>query len=646
MEMDDAMAMANNEVDLSKCVWPEEPHFVLTMNNIWKNYILATWILLILAMLVVILVVYENERKLIRENEEETINHANIAVAVAGDTDINDNGNDNSNDNGNGDDEAHDRSKKLEVTHLIIRQAIMYILAFFMTWGIVIIRQDESTPQIYDILDSVLIPLGGVWNMLIFVHIEISHVRSSNSDIDSNFKAFMVLIKEPDTVPEIVLSGMENVQIAERRSEVPNWGMDDGNGNGNDNSNDNDKVDGNDGEDGVDDNLEEGRKSEESSHYTLNPSAYDFLSPPYVPNAPVSCDSDVEPHVSVDSSEIVNELVNENDDLDQERVEFVKAFTTTTTTTDDLVSVAPVQEKEDTSGNSPMRIDADADAIENADADNAVENAKGHVDGDGDGDGDNDADSDDQVDFGRVRRRFYESLAIPEHTEVTSCASAAAAADDDVAKKGGQAVTTTSTSPPVTKPPHRKFYQWTVDDTLSSSLPQTPSMASSSKFPTSSSSKKKKPQRRRFYQWTDDDVSSHESTELFHTHSGSAAQSVSDYSKQTVRASGRGMGITGMGMGQTTRTTAYSKEGGGGDSNADESFVSYPSTITSTGGSSFNQNSSFVMDGMYDRESTKKEGNANTSTGAGHSHSVGSSISSVSFGNQTQDKELKRRGGI
>ncbi len=234
------MADTTTGVDLRKCAWPEEPNMFLKMETFFKYYVLAVSVLLIIAMLIVISVVCRNEKVMIKEEIEEKDSHDE--EENVNDTDANANAN-----------ASSDGDRHLKQTRLIVRQAILYILAFFFTWIFVIIPWDEKSPKIYDILESVLFPLGGFWNMLIFVHIKIQLIREANpTTIDSNFKAFMVLIKEPDTVPEMVLDGMENVVIIDRPLVYDNPAED----------------------------LSEEDLSEEesSSKFTSNPSAYDGLS--------------------------------------------------------------------------------------------------------------------------------------------------------------------------------------------------------------------------------------------------------------------------------------------------------------------------------------------------------------------------------
>ncbi len=206
----DEEAILTGEVDyLVDCVWPEEgdehPH--LWLEKFLRYSVFTGFLLIVLAMMIVIIVVCRNERKLLREEEDN-----------------NNNSNDVEDGNEDEDGQQHitptrtssNRTSRLTQTHRIMKQAIMYILAYIVTWILLIIPWDETSPEFIDVVESVLIPLGGFWNMLIFVYTKILLVRDADDSIDSNYKAFMKLIREPDSVPEMVIDGMDNVDIADR----------------------------------------------------------------------------------------------------------------------------------------------------------------------------------------------------------------------------------------------------------------------------------------------------------------------------------------------------------------------------------------------------------------------------------------------
>ncbi len=223
-------AWISGAVDPNQCIWPTDPNHPFNYYNKSMQFNLALILSNIaIAMAVIIIVVFLNERKRINKEQE---GHEEGP------------GEDRALDN---DDESDDRFQQ---TRSIARQAILYILAFLLTFAFVIIPWDENVPEYMDILESILLPLGGFWNMLIFVHIKIIHIREARSDIDTDFKAFMILLKDTDSIPEMVLSGMENVQIAERSPEI------------------------------FEDNAENEEliSEEPSSRFVSNPSAYDGLS--------------------------------------------------------------------------------------------------------------------------------------------------------------------------------------------------------------------------------------------------------------------------------------------------------------------------------------------------------------------------------
>ncbi len=228
--------MEKNSVSLNdhdtdpKCQWPTDPNNPDVKDEkilLYSGFMQLS--LIVLAVLIVVFVVSQNERNMTDDSSE-------------------------SEDQEGTDD---DRFYLKEQTHNIRYQAFMFVLACLVTWYFWIAPADEnkraSNPRVRDILQTILTPLGGFWNMLIFVHIKIRLIRDTNHDIKSNFEAFMAVIKEPDSIPEMVLSGMEKITTEENDALL--------------------SVSINDGE-------EEGYsmpQEEASSQYTSHPSAYDDL---------------------------------------------------------------------------------------------------------------------------------------------------------------------------------------------------------------------------------------------------------------------------------------------------------------------------------------------------------------------------------
>ncbi len=220
LDMEENSVSLNNYAILDpKCQWPIEPNDSYLKYEHFLEYNVATeFSLIVLAMLIVILVVYQNERK------------------MAGDDVDSEEG-----EGGHTDDMQYFLNEEMRC---ILRQASLFVLTCLVTWTILINPADENTratnPRVQDIVQTILYPLGGFWNMLIFVYTKVCLIRDTNHDIKSNLEAFMIVITEPDSIPDLVLSGMENVM------------MDD------------------------DDTLPSQEESS-SSHYASHPSAYDDL---------------------------------------------------------------------------------------------------------------------------------------------------------------------------------------------------------------------------------------------------------------------------------------------------------------------------------------------------------------------------------
>jgi len=195
------------------CAWPTRPDPYFDFSAIGSIYIIVVFCLIVVGMALVIFTVYRNERKTKMDdsNREQS-------------------------------------SNQLKQTRLIMGQAALYIITFLTTWILTIVPLDTNSPEYHDILESVTIPCQGILNMLIFVYFKISLIRRSDESIDSNYKAFKVLLMKPKNVPEMVFSGILEVKSEDHFLD--------------DNEND----------------LEDTGSSKNPSSFTSNPSAYDGLS--------------------------------------------------------------------------------------------------------------------------------------------------------------------------------------------------------------------------------------------------------------------------------------------------------------------------------------------------------------------------------
>lgn len=171
--------------------------------DFFRGYIIFSYVMIVLAMMIIIFIVYRNERKYAHKDS-------------SGDNGANE----------TGQQRGTRLPTSLKQTRLIVRQALMYICTFILTWILVLIPWNQDSPKWMDILESILIPMQGLWNMLIFVYIKISLIREADHSIDSNWKALKTLLKNPDVVPDMVLSGMDNVIIASRPFQEENFADD------------------------------------------------------------------------------------------------------------------------------------------------------------------------------------------------------------------------------------------------------------------------------------------------------------------------------------------------------------------------------------------------------------------------------------
>ncbi len=212
------------------CQWPTDPEEpIIRYISVSVYFCLMEFFLIVVAMLLIIWLVYY-------KNESESNRDVDVEDGAEGNAD--------------------DIQFLEEEKHQILRQACLFVLACFATWFFFFFHSD-GTPygRVSDALQTIMNPLGGFWDMLIFVHIKIRSVRETNHDIKSNFEAFMLVIKKPDAVPDMVFSGIENVNI-EREDCFPAS-----------------IIDGDDEEEQCSKSLVE----EASSYFTSHPSAYDDL---------------------------------------------------------------------------------------------------------------------------------------------------------------------------------------------------------------------------------------------------------------------------------------------------------------------------------------------------------------------------------
>jgi len=90
----------------------------------------------------------------------------------------------------------------------VLRQAVMYVGAFFLTWGWSLVSIVSGSPVAH--LKFFFQPLQGFFNAFIFFYVMIGMLRKAESDL-TFVEAVRKTIFSPSTVPEVVLSRIEMV---------------------------------------------------------------------------------------------------------------------------------------------------------------------------------------------------------------------------------------------------------------------------------------------------------------------------------------------------------------------------------------------------------------------------------------------------
>ncbi len=111
----------------------------------------------------------------------------------------------------------HARANEFAQTRTVLRVALMYILAFFLSWMwwmiAVLFGSIIKGRLIWQIIDHGKIlcgPLQGFFNAFIFIYNKMHTLRQSNRNL-SFWKALQRIIVSPSEVPEIILSRVEMV---------------------------------------------------------------------------------------------------------------------------------------------------------------------------------------------------------------------------------------------------------------------------------------------------------------------------------------------------------------------------------------------------------------------------------------------------
>lgn len=106
---------------------------------------------------------------------------------------------------------------KLKQTRAIMKQALIYIAAFMITWVPFTITVSDGirlNDQTYamEIFHRIIIPSHGLWNMLIFVYHKVILLRDSDKSL-SNFSAIRTLLFSKAVVSEQMTFDISGIEI-------------------------------------------------------------------------------------------------------------------------------------------------------------------------------------------------------------------------------------------------------------------------------------------------------------------------------------------------------------------------------------------------------------------------------------------------
>ena len=112
----------------------------------------------------------------------------------------------------------------LRYTRVLITQALMYIGAFFLTWIFTLLSGAFNIASFeLDAINSVLFPLQGFWNLLIFLYDKTYLIRQrdrrSSSTRISLWQAFKQILASPSDTPTFVVSNISTVNMEPARDD-------------------------------------------------------------------------------------------------------------------------------------------------------------------------------------------------------------------------------------------------------------------------------------------------------------------------------------------------------------------------------------------------------------------------------------------
>jgi MFS family permease len=120
--------------------------------------------------------------------------------------------------------QSTDSLRSLKYTRILMLQALMYIGSFMFTWVFTVLSGTFNIASIeLDAINSVLFPLQGFWNMLIFLYDKTYLIRQHDKHgRDISFcMAFKQILTSPSHTPTFIVSSISIVNIEPRDEDDP-----------------------------------------------------------------------------------------------------------------------------------------------------------------------------------------------------------------------------------------------------------------------------------------------------------------------------------------------------------------------------------------------------------------------------------------
>ena len=105
------------------------------------------------------------------------------------------------------------------LNNLLVKQAILYMSAFLLTWIFPIINNAMQKHIVFSVLAFIFWPLQGFFNALIFIYNKVYNIKRHDESV-TTCEALEYIFIKPGEMPEIYLSDVKRVEADFRRSEI------------------------------------------------------------------------------------------------------------------------------------------------------------------------------------------------------------------------------------------------------------------------------------------------------------------------------------------------------------------------------------------------------------------------------------------